>query len=199
VWQRLSLSGPVYCLHRGRFATFVVGGYGGDRRPQRGKALGGYWGKLGAMLDMDFRESPLGELLRIPLPRTSVNRAAKRVRAAPDPRGRYPGLCRGSCPRGRRRDGLRRVNRVALESRRRRGCRVCAAATEWDQINGTSFGVFRPFVMDRNIRHFFWYGALSGRRFIGRLGWSPPSPHPRAFSLSCPSLAIYEPGRTFAC
>jgi hypothetical protein len=31
-------------------------------------------GELPAMLDMDFREAPLGELLRIPLPRTWVNK-----------------------------------------------------------------------------------------------------------------------------
>jgi hypothetical protein len=27
-----------------------------------------------------------------------------------------------------------------------------------------SFGVSRPFVTDRNICHYMWYGALSGRR-----------------------------------
>ena len=31
----------------------------------------------------------------------------------------------------------------------------------------------RPFVIDRNICRFLWYGALGGRRFLGRLGWSP--------------------------
>jgi hypothetical protein len=46
----------VYCVHRGRFAPLMVGGYGGDRRPQRLQALGGYWGELPAMLDMDFGE-----------------------------------------------------------------------------------------------------------------------------------------------
>jgi hypothetical protein len=56
VWQRSLLSGLVYCVHRGRFAPLVVGGYGGDRRPQRLQALGGYWGELPAMLDMDFGE-----------------------------------------------------------------------------------------------------------------------------------------------
>jgi hypothetical protein len=34
----------------------MVGDYGGHRRPQRLQALGGYWGELPAMLDMDFGE-----------------------------------------------------------------------------------------------------------------------------------------------
>ena len=56
VWQRLLPSGPDYCLHRGRFATFVVGGNGGDRRPQSLQAWSGYWGEPCGMLDMDFGE-----------------------------------------------------------------------------------------------------------------------------------------------
>jgi hypothetical protein len=32
--------------------------------------LGGYWGKLGAMLDVDSREHLTHEVRRIPLPRT---------------------------------------------------------------------------------------------------------------------------------
>jgi hypothetical protein len=32
-----------YCVQRGRFAPLVVGGNGGDRRPQRVQGWGGYW------------------------------------------------------------------------------------------------------------------------------------------------------------
>src|SRR5215207_9632311 len=43
-----------HCVRRDRFAPFVVGGYGGDRRPQRVQAWVGYLGEMRAMLDMDF-------------------------------------------------------------------------------------------------------------------------------------------------
>src|SRR5215218_975856 len=75
VWQRSLPSGPVYCVHRGRSAPLVVGGYGGDRRPQRVQALGmAIGGALRAMLNMDFRELRLAEL-----PRARYTRSTQRV------------------------------------------------------------------------------------------------------------------------
>ena len=52
----------------------------------------------------------------------------------------------------------------------------------------------RPFVVDRNIRHFVWYGGVAGEglRSVGEE--AKLSPHPRACALSCPSSAIYGPG-----
>ena len=43
----------------------------------------------------------------------------------------------------------------------------------------------RPFVADRNIRHFLWYGGVAGDglRSVGE----EALPHPRACALSCPS------------
>src|SRR5918992_953037 len=43
----------------------------------------------------------------------------------------------------------------------------------------------RPFVVDRNIRHFLWYGGVAGDglRSVGE----EALPHPRACALSCPS------------
>jgi hypothetical protein len=43
----------------------------------------------------------------------------------------------------------------------------------------------RPLVVDRNIRHFLWYGAVAGDglRSVGE----EALPHPRACALSCPS------------
>src|SRR5215212_11885957 len=66
VWQRSLPSGPVYCVHRGRSAPLVVGGYGGDRRPQRVQAWDGYWGRVAC-------DAQYG-LPRIPIPRTPVHR-----------------------------------------------------------------------------------------------------------------------------
>ena len=54
----------------------MVGGYGGDRRPQRLQALGGSWGELRAMLNMDFAECGKDEVRRIPLLQGWVNRVA---------------------------------------------------------------------------------------------------------------------------
>jgi hypothetical protein len=54
--------------------------------------------------------------------------------------------------------------------------------------------VFRPFVVDRNIRHFLWCGGVAGEglRSVG----VKPRPHPRASALSCPSSAICGPGKS---
>jgi hypothetical protein len=41
-------------------------------------------GALRAMLNMDFRECPEGEVRRIPIPRTSVNKGKKRREKAED-------------------------------------------------------------------------------------------------------------------
>src|SRR5829696_3303062 len=43
VWQRSLSSGPIYSVRRGGFAPYGVGGYRGDRRPQRVQAWSGYW------------------------------------------------------------------------------------------------------------------------------------------------------------
>jgi hypothetical protein len=54
----------------------------------------------------------------------------------------------------------------------------------------------RPFVIDRNISHFFWYGGVAGEGLRRSVGVEPPSPHPRASALSCPSLDVGGPGES---
>src|SRR5215208_5100769 len=53
----------------------------------------------------------------------------------------------------------------------------------------------RPFVIDRNICHFLSYGGVAGEG-LRSVGVEPPSPHPRACALSCPSLDIGGPGKS---
>jgi hypothetical protein len=60
VWQRSLPSGPVYCVHRGRSAPLVVGGYGGDRRPQRVQAWDGYWGRVACDAQYGLPRTPFG-------------------------------------------------------------------------------------------------------------------------------------------
>src|SRR5215208_5443738 len=58
---------------------------------------------------------------------------------------------------------------------------------------GASFGVSRPFVVDRNSCHFLWYGVVAGEG-LRSVGANREPPNPRACALSCPSPAIYGPG-----
>ena len=43
----------------------------------------------------------------------------------------------------------------------------------------------RPFVADRNICHFVWYGGFAGEG-LSSVRVAPIGPHPRASALSCP-------------
>src|SRR5215207_3581289 len=58
----------------------------------------------------------------------------------------------------------------------------------------------RPFVVNRNICNFLWYGGVEGGAGEGlRSVGVTPIPQPRASALSCPSLAIYGPGNSSVC
>ena len=53
----------------------------------------------------------------------------------------------------------------------------------------------RPFVVNRNICNFLWYGGVEGGAGEGlRSVGVTPIPQPRACALSCPSLAVYRAG-----
>src|SRR5215208_3813867 len=56
----------------------------------------------------------------------------------------------------------------------------------------------RPFVVNRNICNFLWYGGVEGGAGEGlRSVGVTPIPQPRACALSCPSLAVYRAGELF--
>jgi hypothetical protein len=52
--------------------------------------------------------------------------------------------------------------------------------------------VLRPFVVDRNICNFMWYGGVAGEG-LRSVGVSPPRLIQELSALSCPSLDIYGP------